>query len=52
MLGQTIQILVNEEKTAGTYDIKFNTENLAGGLYIYTLETEKFIDTKKMMLLK
>jgi len=52
MLGQFITTLVNEEKNTGVYEVVFNTDNLAGGVYIYTLETESFRDTKKMILLK
>jgi hypothetical protein len=52
MLGQLITSLVNEEKSAGIYEVMFNIENLAGGVYIYSLETDTFKDTKKMMLIK
>jgi N-acetylmuramoyl-L-alanine amidase len=52
MLGQYITTLLNAEKSSGVYDVVFNTDNLAGGVYIYTLETESFRDTKKMILLK
>ena len=52
MLGQVIKTLVNEEKSIGVHNVTFKTENLAGGVYIYTLETNSFKDSKKMMLLK
>ena len=52
MLGQVVKTLVNEDKSAGVYDVLFDTENFAGGIYIYTLETETFRDSKKMMLVK
>jgi hypothetical protein len=52
VLGNEIVTLVNEEKPAGTYDIEFNASTLTSGVYFYKLETGKFIDTKKMLLIK
>jgi hypothetical protein len=37
---------------AGTYNISFEGAGLAGGIYFYTLKTEKHIFTRKMVLLK
>ena len=51
-LGQEIAVLVNEEKQAGIHRIQFNGSNLPTGVYFYRLETPKFIETKKMILLK
>lgn len=52
LLGQFIMTLVNEEKNAGIYKVEFDTKNLANGIYIYTIETEEFKNSKKMILLK
>jgi hypothetical protein len=52
MLGSEVVTLVNEYKTAGSYFITWNAENLAGGVYFYTIESGGFFKTKKMMLLK
>ena len=52
MLGKEVATLVNEVKTAGEYDCRFNAFHLASGLYIYTLKAGNTILTKKMMLLK
>jgi photosystem II stability/assembly factor-like uncharacterized protein len=51
-LGQEVAVLVNEEKQAGIHRIQFNGSNLPTGVYFYRLETPKFIETKKMILVK
>ena len=52
VLGNEIATLVDEFKTAGKYEINFNANNLASGIYFYTLRSGDFIQTKKMILLK
>ncbi len=53
LLGREVRILVNgERKHAGTYAIPFDGANLASGTYYYTLRTEKFQQTKTMVLVK
>ncbi|MEO8663995.1 MAG: T9SS type A sorting domain-containing protein [Ignavibacteria bacterium] len=53
ILGNEISTLVNNERlTAGTYKVDFNGSSLTSGIYYYTLKTESFIDTKKMLLIK
>ncbi|HSR16958.1 MAG TPA: T9SS type A sorting domain-containing protein [Ignavibacteriaceae bacterium] len=52
VLGKEVATLVNEEKHAGVYVIKFDASNLASGVYFYQLKANNFIDTKKFMLLK
>jgi len=37
VLGNEIATLVNEEKTAGSYKVKFDASGLASGVYIYQL---------------
>lgn len=50
--GKEIKSLVNEILNAGTYEVDFNGEELSSGIYFYTLKTDDFSDTKKMMLIK
>jgi hypothetical protein len=51
--GKVIQTLVNEEQSAGTYEVDFSGEGLASGIYFYTLIIdEKVIDSKTMVLVK
>jgi uncharacterized protein (DUF2141 family) len=52
VMGKEVRTLVNEKKSAGSYNVNFNAENLAAGLYVYQLRTENFVSSKKMMLLK
>jgi hypothetical protein len=50
--GRAINTLLNETKEAGSYSILFNGENLASGVYYYKIESNNFVDTKKMILIK
>ena len=52
LLGREIAILVNEEKQAGTYEVKFNASNLSSGTYFYRLQAGDFVETRKLSLLK
>jgi hypothetical protein len=51
-IGQEVMLLVNENQSAGKYIVDFNAQNLPSGIYFYRLQTSKFVDTKKMLLLK
>jgi hypothetical protein len=51
-LGELIQTLVNEEKSTGTYEITFNGQDLASGIYFYQIKANNFVSTKKLVLLK
>ena len=52
ILGRKVKELVNTKQQAGRYEIQFNASNLASGVYIYQLIAEKFISSKKMILLR
>ncbi len=52
VLGKEVADLVNENKNAGIYEVEFNAAELPSGFYFYTIETGKFTETKKMVLLK
>ncbi|MBK8984196.1 MAG: T9SS type A sorting domain-containing protein [Ignavibacteria bacterium] len=52
LLGKEVASLINEVKSAGTYEVNFNGANLSSGVYFYRLESGNFVDTKKMFLLK
>jgi len=51
-LGQEVATLVNGHQRAQNYKVTFDASNLASGLYIYTLQTANFSQSKKMLLLK
>jgi len=52
VLGNEIVTLVNEEKVAGNYEVKFGTSVLTSGIYFYQLKVKEHIETRKMLLLK
>jgi len=52
ILGKEVMTLVNEQKTAGTYDVQFNAVNFSSGTYFYRIESGDFKDIKKMLLIK
>ncbi|HEY6437878.1 MAG TPA: T9SS type A sorting domain-containing protein, partial [Ignavibacteriaceae bacterium] len=52
ILGKEVSTLVNEEKEAGYYNLKFNALSLSSGIYFYSLNAGDFVSTKKMILLK
>jgi len=52
ILGNEVTTLVNEQKEPGYYEVDFNAVSFASGVYIYRLQAENYISTKKMMVLK
>ncbi len=52
LLGKTKHILNNLNLAAGTYDYPYDASDLPTGVYFYTLVTEKYRSTKKMLLVK
>jgi hypothetical protein len=51
-LGEKVAELANTPLQAGYYNYKWDAGNNASGIYIYQIVTEKFIATKKMILMK
>jgi hypothetical protein len=51
-LGEKVAELVNTSLTAGNYQYQWNAQNVATGMYIYELRTDKFASVKKMILMK
>jgi len=51
-LGKEIAVLLNEIKSAGSYQVDFDASALTSGVYFYRIETETFTETKRLMLLK
>lgn len=52
IIGNEVATLVNEEKTAGNYEVRFNASSLTSGTYFYKLSAGSFTEVKKMILLK
>lgn len=52
LLGREVATLVDEHKTAGSYEVEFNVSELSSGVYFYKLRAGEYSNTKKMMLSK
>ncbi len=52
VLGNEIAILVNAEKSEGTYEIEWNASGLSSGIYFYQMTVGDFKETKKMLMIK
>jgi mannose/cellobiose epimerase-like protein (N-acyl-D-glucosamine 2-epimerase family) len=57
ILGKEVAILTDEEKNPGNYNVAFNGNKLASGVYIYRLESYSgqsgtSVQSKKLILLK
>ncbi len=56
--GELLEVLVNENKPVGYYEVEFNAGKYASGIYLYRIETvdesgiPRFMDMKKMILVK
>jgi len=52
LLGQEVATLVNDEQEPGRYSVNFDASGLPSGIYFYRLEAGKFVEQKKMILIK
>jgi hypothetical protein len=52
VLGNEIATLVDEEKTAGDYAVRFDSKGLSSGVYFYKLTCKNYSESKKMLLLR
>lgn len=52
VLGNEIDVLVNEEKQPGVYEVEFDASSLTSGVYFYKIQNGSFFEVKKMILLK
>ena len=52
ILGRQVRTLIDEQKSAGSYKVEFNASNLSSGVYFYRLQTDEFVQTKKLILLR
>ena len=51
-LGESVADLIHSNLSPGTYDVDFNASKLSSGVYYYQLKADKFVETKKMILLR
>jgi hypothetical protein len=52
ILGKEVATLVNERQSPGIYEINWDASNYSSGIYFCRLITDRFSDTKKLILLK
>ena len=52
VLGKEIAVLVNQNLKPGIYEIEWDASNIPSGVYFYSLITNEFTQTKKMVVLK
>ncbi|MBK7629813.1 MAG: T9SS type A sorting domain-containing protein [Ignavibacteriales bacterium] len=52
ILGNEVASLLYEEKPAGRYEIQFDASSLSSGVYLYKLQSNNLVQTRKMILLK
>jgi len=52
VLGNEVTTLVDGYKPAGSYQIEFDASSLPSGIYFYKLQSDNYVKTKKMILMK
>jgi hypothetical protein len=51
-LGSQVEVLVNQEQQAGSYNIKYDASSLSSGIYFYVMKTPEINQVNRMILLK
>lgn len=51
-LGEEVDILLNKKLKSGVYEMKWDASAFPSGIYFYKLETENFIQTKRMIIIR
>jgi hypothetical protein len=52
LLGEKVAEVLNQEMTSGSFEVSFDGSNLSSGVYFYTIKTNNFTASKKMILMK
>jgi PKD repeat protein len=52
ILGQRVAVLADGFRSAGRYTVTWDASNQSSGIYFYRLRTDKFAESRKMLLLK
>ncbi|OVE79391.1 hypothetical protein BVY01_02510 [bacterium I07] len=55
--GQKIRTLLNENKSAGQYEVQWDGRDdlgrdVASGVYVYRIQAEDFVQSRKMLLMR
>jgi hypothetical protein len=51
-LGKEVATLVDEMKSAGSYEVNFDASKLSSGIYFYKMQAGSYTETKKLILMK
>jgi len=52
VLGREVATLVNDQLNPGIYELEFDGLNYPSGVYYYRLTADKYVETRKMILVK
>jgi hypothetical protein len=52
LLGREVAVLVDELRSPGTYEVRFDGRGLSSGVYFYRLRSGSFVQTRKLMILR
>jgi glycosidase len=52
VLGREVEILVDAQQSAGSYEVTWYARNAASGIYFYRMTTERFSTVQKMLLIR
>lgn len=52
IIGQRVKSVVNQEQAAGYYEVVFTADRIASGVYFYQIRAGRYIQAKKMLLLR
>ncbi len=50
--GKEVEVMLNEHLQAGTYEVDWNAAEYSSGVYFYSLITNEFTQTRKMVVIK
>ena len=51
-LGQKVADLANGDEEPGTYNVRFDAQGLASGVYFYRLQAGSYVQTRKLIVVK
>ncbi|MEQ8579290.1 MAG: CARDB domain-containing protein [Balneola sp.] len=52
MLGRKLSTLINERKSAGTYQLTLDMSSYSSGIYLYRMQAGNFVQTRRLTLIK
>jgi len=52
VMGREVETILKAKMSSGNHEVLWNATNVASGIYYYRLETEEFVATKKMLLVR